>query len=66
MSNKSRVTPIESILSWFMLIAVIWTVRFLIPKAVRARELFGVICSALAALVALVAWLLIAAIAHSR
>ena len=49
-----------------MLSAFIWTVGFLMPKAVRAHDMFGVFCSALAALVALITWLLIGTVAHSH
>jgi hypothetical protein len=49
-----------------MLSALIWVAGFLFPKAVRERDVFGLICSILAALVSVIGWLLIGSAAHSR
>jgi hypothetical protein len=40
-----------------MLSSFIWVAAFLLPKAVREHSRFGIICSLLAALVALLGWL---------
>jgi uncharacterized membrane protein len=42
-----------------MLGGFIWTVRFLLPKAVRERDPFALTCAVLTAVLALIAWLLI-------
>jgi hypothetical protein len=57
---------IDSVLSVLMLGAFIWVVTFLLPKAKREHDRFGVICSVLAALVALIGWLLIGSGTRSR
>jgi hypothetical protein len=59
-------TSVEPVLSWLMLSGFIWVAGFLIPKAVRERDVFGLICSILAALVSAIAWLLIGSATHSR
>jgi hypothetical protein len=46
-------------LSLIMLAGFIWAVTYPLPKASRERDGFGVTCSLLMALVALVGWLLV-------
>ena len=57
---------IESALSIMMLGGFIWAVRFLLPKAKREHDTFGVICALLTALAALIGWLLIGTGTRSR
>ena len=52
-------TSIQIAISIFMLGGAIWSVLFLLPKARRARDTFGIVCSLLVALVGLVGWLFI-------
>jgi hypothetical protein len=59
-------TSVEPVLSWLMLSGLIWVAGFLFPKAVRERNVFGLICSILAALVSVIGWLLVGSAAHSR
>ena len=47
----------QSVLSIVMLGASIWVLLFLLPKARREHDRFGVLCSLLTALVGLVGWL---------
>jgi hypothetical protein len=56
----------DSWLSAFMLGSFIWVVTFLLPRARREDDRFGVICSLLAALLALVGWLVIGTGTRSR
>jgi hypothetical protein len=44
--------------STILLAAAIWAVTFLLRRATRERDTFGVVCSVLAVLVALAGWLL--------
>jgi hypothetical protein len=55
----------ESAVSLTMLSGFIWVVAFLLPKARREHDVFGIICSLVMAFVALVGWLLIGTGAHS-
>lgn len=57
---------IDSALSVFMLGAFIWAVAFLLPQAVHEQDRFGVTCSLLAALLALIGWLFIGTGVRSR
>ena len=52
-------TSIQIAISVFMLGGAIWSVLFLLPRARRAQDTFGIICSLLAALIGLVGWLFI-------
>jgi hypothetical protein len=51
--------------SVLMLGAFIWTLTSLLPKARRGHEAFGVTCSLMIALVALLGWLLLGTGARS-
>jgi len=46
-------------LSFILLGGFIWALAFPLPKATRERDGFGVACSLLMALVALLGWLLV-------
>jgi hypothetical protein len=59
-------TSVEPVLSWLVLSGLMWVTRYLVPKAVCERNVFGLICSILAALVSTIGWLLIGSVAHSR
>jgi thiol:disulfide interchange protein len=59
-------TTIEGALSVVMLGAFIWVLMFLLPKARREHDRFGIVCSLLAALVALIGWLYIGIGTRSR
>ena len=50
---------IEDSFSFVLLSATIWVFAFLVPKAIRERDLFGFVCAIIAAVLALPAWLLI-------
>ena len=50
---------IEDSFSFVLLSATIWVFAFLVPKAIRERDLFGFVCAIIAAVLALAAWLLI-------
>jgi hypothetical protein len=49
--------PLETLLSVAPLAAFIWAVRFMLPRAVRARDGLALACAVLTALLALVAFL---------
>jgi hypothetical protein len=49
----------ESAMSFVMMSGFIWVVTFLLPKAMREHDVFGMICSVVTALVALISWMLI-------
>ena len=55
----------ESALSLIMLGGCIWTLTYLLPKARREHDAFGVTCSLMIALVALLGWLLLGTWARS-
>jgi hypothetical protein len=50
-------TSIQDAISILMLGSAIWSVLFLLPRARREQDTFGVVCSLLAALIGLVGWL---------
>jgi hypothetical protein len=50
---------IEAFFSFALFGGFIWAAAFLLPKARRERDIFGVVCSIVAALLALAAWLLL-------
>jgi hypothetical protein len=50
---------IEASVSFVLFSATIWAFVFLVPKAIRERDLFGFVCAIIAATLALAAWLLI-------
>lgn len=54
-----------TILSIALLGGVIWTLRFLVPAAIRTRDHLGLVVAILTALVLLVAWLLVGVPARS-
>jgi hypothetical protein len=56
----------ESIASVLMLGGCIWVLRFLLPRARRGGDGFGVVCSLLTALVCLFGFLFIGVAAISR
>ena len=58
--------PLESVASVLMLGGCIWALRFLLPRARREGDGFGVVCSVLTALVCLFGFLLIGIAAVSR
>jgi hypothetical protein len=49
------------VVAWLMLTVFIWAAGFLVPRATRERNRFGLICSLMTALIALASWLLIGA-----
>jgi len=57
---------IDAGLSVFLLGASIWSLLFLLPRARREDDRFGVVCSLLAALLGLVGWLFIGTRALSK
>ena len=50
-------TSIQIAISVFMLGGAIWSVLFLLPRARKEQDTFGIVCSLLAALIGLVGWL---------
>jgi hypothetical protein len=50
---------LETVLSVAMLGCFIWTVRFLLPKAIKQHDRMALACVVLTAVLALVLWLLI-------
>jgi hypothetical protein len=59
-------TSIQIAISVFMLGGAIWSVLFLLPRARRGQDTFGIICSLLAALIGLLGWLFIGVRVLSR
>ena len=57
---------VESALSVVLLGASIWALTFLLPKARREHDRFGMVCSLLTALVGLIGWLYIGIGIRSR
>ncbi len=57
---------LDTALSVVMLGGFIWAVAFLLPKAWRERDRFGLTCSVIFALIALGGWLLIGVGTRSR
>ena len=58
-------TTTENILSVAMLGGAFWALLFLLPKARRVHDRFGVICAVVTALVGLIGWLLLGVGTHS-
>lgn len=52
-------TNVQIAVSALMLGGAIWSILFLLPKARREEDTFGIVCSLLAALVGLAGWLFI-------
>ena len=52
-------TNMQIAVSILMLGGAIWSILFLLPKARREQDTFGIICSLLMALVGLLGWLFI-------
>ena len=52
-------TTVQIAVSVFMLGGAIWSVLFLLPKARREHDTFGIVCSLLAVLLGLMGWLFI-------
>jgi hypothetical protein len=52
-------TTLESAVATLMLGGAIWSVLFLLPKARREQDTFGIVCSLLMALLGLMGWLFI-------
>jgi hypothetical protein len=52
-------TTVQIAVSILMLGGAIWSILFLLPKARREQDTFGIICSLLMALVGLLGWLFI-------
>jgi hypothetical protein len=50
---------LESILSVAMLGVVIWTLRFLLPRAIRDKDGFGLVVAVITVLLAFAGWALI-------
>jgi cell division protein FtsX len=48
---------IDGVLSTAMLAALFWSLRFLLPKAIKEHDQFVLICALLTAALALIAWL---------
>jgi cell division protein FtsX len=51
---------IDGVLSTAMLAALVWSLRFLLPKAIKEHDRFVLICALLTAALALIAWLFFA------
>jgi hypothetical protein len=51
---------IDAVVSTAMLAVVLWSLRFLLPKAIKEHDYFALFCAVLTAALALVAWLLTA------
>jgi hypothetical protein len=58
-------TLLLNALSLAMLSAFIWVVVSLLPRAVRERDWFAIVCALLTAIIALLGWLLIGTPAQS-
>jgi len=52
---------LEAVVSTAMFAAVLWSVRFLVPRAIAAHDRLAFVCALLTAALALVAWGLLAA-----
>jgi hypothetical protein len=52
-------SSVQLAISIFMLGGAIWSVLFLLPRARRDQDTFGIVCSLLAALFGLAGWLFI-------
>src|SRR5512140_913385 len=59
LTRRASYTGVEDFLSLVLLGGFLWVLAFLLPKARRERDVFGVVCALLAALLALAGWLLI-------
>lgn len=59
LSRQVMEAGIEDSFSFVLFTATIWVFAFLVPKAIRERDLFGFVCAIIAAVLALAAWLLI-------
>jgi hypothetical protein len=60
------VTDLQIAVSIVLLGGAIWSLLFLLPKARRERDAFGIICALLMALVGLFGWLFIGVGVRSR
>jgi hypothetical protein len=49
---------VETALSVAMLAGFIWTIRFLLPRAIHGRDVMAIVCAALTAILVLLVWLL--------
>lgn len=52
---------LEAFLSVATLAALIWLIRFLIPRAIKERNALAITCALLTMIIALLLWLLIGA-----
>lgn len=59
MTRRVTDAGIEHFFSFLFVSATIWVFGFLVPKAARELDLFGVLCAVVAGLLALAAWLLV-------
>ncbi len=57
---------VEAFFSVVLLAGFLWAVGFLFPMARRNRDIFGIVCTIIAALAALAAWLLLGIGVRSR
>jgi hypothetical protein len=52
-----RQMQIDTVLSTAMLAALLWSLRFLLPKAIKEHDRFVLVCALLTAALALIAWM---------
>ena len=64
--RASILATVESVVSFVMLTEFIWVAAFLLPKARREHDRFGIIAAIVAAALALIAWLLMGTATRSR
>jgi len=65
-NRQGRRMILETVLSVAMLACFIWTVRYLLPKAIKEQDRMALTCVVLTAVLALVLWLLIGVSTRSR
>ena len=51
---------LDAVLSTAMLAALFWSLRFLLPKAIKEHDRFVLVCALLAVALALLGWLFFA------
>jgi hypothetical protein len=57
---------VQTAFSTLMLGAAIWVGTFLLPRARREHDIFGVVCCLMALVVAVIGWLFLSVAVHSR
>jgi hypothetical protein len=66
LTRRIIATEVEAVFSVLLLAGFLWTAGFLFPMARRNHDLFGIVCTVIAAFAALAAWLLLGVGVRSR